>query len=311
MKLMSFLLPNIVALIASLAITNNAAAAGRTFYLDVKNNEEVPLTITISAKGHNCYEPNPEGLPGTIKTIAPGSSYGWWINRRQGHGCDGEQGVFMMTFDPYLKDGAKRDTTCFTFDNAMHLGINNGCVNQYQGTLVKTDSDKYQYQSSGLVKKLSAVRQGGEWELICSGVCDRSTMKSTSETKSESKTLSTQQTNAIASSLKITVKDPIGIDVEGSVSSSSSKTLGKVMADSFSRGETNTDTSKYSRTAQEMKEMNIQAMWQWVEPMHLSDGTKYVVRSNLVTCTSNSLAPSYGPTDPRANQTCTGSLINM
>ncbi len=298
----------LISMVTSVVLNSSASAAGRTFWLNIVNVNEVPVEFTILKTGHNCYEPEARGALGTIVKLRPGGSYGWWINRVQGHGCDGNQGVFQIKFSPVLKtDAANRDTAWFTYDNAMHLAINRGGVNQYRGKLIKTASDKYQYRTSGLLKKIKATTAYGEWKSVCDGVCNRTTTKTVTTSITTAKSLSREETNAISLELQAGVKSKV-FSASSKLKTSHQVKVGRSMSDSFTNGETNTDASAYVFTPEQMRKLNIQAVWQWVVPMSLSNGKRLLIRSNIYTCTSNSYAPKYYARDPKSAHTCNGAL---
>lgn len=301
-----------------LAFANSANAAGRTIWLSIFNAEDVPIRMTILTGRSNCHEPHREGARGTIRVIEPGTEYGWWINRVQGHGCDGENGQFVLTLTQnkttgtsYLPlsttDGVARQDVCLMFSNSLGMWINERCANQYGGRLEKTRSDAYQFVTAGLTKVLKVNALPGEWDLICSGVCNRQQIATKNRDSKQTSSFSSEETAAISTELSAGVELK-GFSASATVTASHSHTLGRSMSSSVRSGSSFTDHSSFIFTNDEMNKNRIQAVWQWTVPVALSTGSEKIIRSNYYTCTSSNSAPDYDPLDDRATGTCNGSL---
>ncbi|PLX40474.1 MAG: hypothetical protein C0605_06405 [Hyphomicrobiales bacterium] len=72
-----------------------AFAANRVFNLHLENRTKAPVTFLVSPAYHNCYEGSP-GIGAKMGPVRPGRRVTMTIARIQGHGCDGEQGVFAV-----------------------------------------------------------------------------------------------------------------------------------------------------------------------------------------------------------------------
>ena len=298
---------------AASILMSSYAYAGRTIALRIVNKEAVNISFTILKKGHNCYEPYPEGLVSTSIDLKPNANYMWKFNRVQGHGCDGENGVFQVQFSWPEKANEEangkviKDIASFTYDNGSHLQMDSTVANPYPGTLTEQSPSWYLYETAGLIKSITSSSAVGYWKRVCDGVCNHSSTKATAIETTSVKTLSHEEKSAISMSLTAGVKAKI-YSSEFKITKSQERSIGTSMSTSFMNGETNTDASAYVFSPEQMRTMNIQAVWQWVVPIALSDGKNVLIRSKLYTCTSTSEAPTYYAQDSLSKGSCSGTL---
>ncbi len=119
---------------------------------------------------------------------------------------------------------------------------------------------------------------------------------------------SQETTNAVSVALSLGVEFG-GTSASTSVTSSQEKTIGQSMSESFSRGETDTDTSSYSFSPTQQESFNIKAVWQWVAKTTIkSTGEQVLIRSNSYACTSVGDAPTSLPDSNEALNSCSGGL---
>ncbi len=124
--------------IAAISLSGTASADPRIFDLFLKNGMKQPVSIMLSNEGHNCYEGSVP-IGSLIGPIAPGATSKIVLARVQGHGCDGEQGVFRIA--PIMGANEPQD---FNFDNAGHLALSNKTYS-YTGTLSPKDMSTLSY----------------------------------------------------------------------------------------------------------------------------------------------------------------------
>ncbi len=299
-----------VCILSSLIITSTTHAAGRTFWLNVVNKDEVAISVTIAQI--NCYEPEIRGQHGTKFTLQPNGVYGFWINRVQGNDCDGEQGEFKLIFSPEPDDKINtltRNETYFDFDNKMNLTVNhNNHPNQYPGTLIKTASDKYQYQTSRQLKRPEFDKPTGKnkayWEMVCSSACTLSNSVTVTKGSSTETVKNTEETDAISKSLTIGVELPYGISVEASTSTENSKTQGQSFSTAMSEEKSTTQESAISYTPDDFKRFGIGRIWQWVAEVPMQSGKSVKIRSLNYTCTPGNRPPTYLPNSDKDVRTC-------
>jgi len=70
-----------------------AAQAGTPGYLSIHNNSDAVVSFTVTNAGWNC---NDAPLRGDVVQVPAGGTVEMLFVRKNGHGCDGEQGVFDM-----------------------------------------------------------------------------------------------------------------------------------------------------------------------------------------------------------------------
>ncbi len=103
----------------ALTISATASAQSRIFDLHLQNGLKQSISVIINGTGHNCYEGTP-GVGSLLGPLRPGERSTVRLARVQGHGCDGEQGVFQIqpTYGGNEMQG-------FSFDNSGHLFMTN------------------------------------------------------------------------------------------------------------------------------------------------------------------------------------------
>lgn len=283
--------------------SNQAMAANRIFDLYIENSDSKPVTITISSEDNNCYEGTP-GVGEVFQNVIPKGRVKITLARVQGHGCNGKQGEFSLVFDPGV--GVKT-IQHFDFDNDGGLELTPGRVKVYPGTLSpKNPKDGSYTYSTFKTPDVTAGAARGSWIPICQGICNSSHATSISNEFTEETRKSTETVRAITTSLEAGVKFEGAGSVKSKVSTTLETRVGHEMAQSVKRGETNTDTSNYVFTPEQMTSLNIFAIWQWVATTDLSNDQQVVVRSNKFTCTPDGEPPTYYPGSPQDIGACRG-----
>lgn len=285
--------------LVSLGAVGTASTAYAAFPLILKNNDSIAIRATLSTDDNNCYEGSPP--LGEIMDIPPHGQYRMVLSRVGGHGCDGRQGEFTVTFKP--APPGKTDQH-FDFSNDNELELTPGRANPYPGRLVKNGDGSYTYA----MYARPAITAGpviGRWSLICQSICSNSAAVSQSITKTSETSENEEVTRAVAVSLEGGVEFK-GISAKTSVTMSEEKKIGHSMSESLTNGETFTETRNFVFTPEQMKSLNIFAVWQWVASAPLSDGHVFTLGSNKVTCTPDAQPPSYLPGSPEDLRACRG-----
>jgi hypothetical protein len=235
--------------------------------------------------------------------VPPGGKYTMHLSRVGGHGCNGKQGEFTLQFNPAPPDRSQQH---FDFSNDDELGLTGGRANPYPGQLSgKNPSDgSYTYT----LYKRDAIVAGkavGSWKSVCQQICNNSVAIGKSIFNTSETTRSEDVTRAVSISLEAGV-DFEGLSAKTSVTASEEKRIGQSMSESVARGETFSDTRNYIFTPEQMRDLNIFAVWQWIATTPLSDGSTFTVGSNQVTCTRDARAPAYLPGSPEDLKACRG-----
>lgn len=131
------------------AIPVAATAQSRIFDLHLQNGTDTSMSIIISGIGHNCYEGSP-GIGALLGPMRPGAVTTIRIARVQGHGCDGEQGVFSI--QPTYGGGESQG---FSFSNNGALFLTSTPTG-YQGALSgKAADESYTWTISSNADRMS------------------------------------------------------------------------------------------------------------------------------------------------------------
>jgi hypothetical protein len=269
--------------------------------LYIKNIDSQPITIKLLTEENNCYEGNVP-LGQIWENLAPGSTIKITLARVQGHGCDGRQGEFTLEFTPGVGVKTKQH---FDFDNGGNLGLTGGYPNQYPGSLSGKNrvNESYTY-TTFQHPPVTAGEALGRWSLLCQQICNYSAQDARTTSQTTTKTYSDEEKRAIKTSLESKLEfEGVG-SLTGTIETSYEKTIGHSMSESFQRGETWTDTRSYVYTPEQMRDLNIFALWQWIAETKLSTGEIVTVRSPKITCTPDANSPQYLPGMPQDLKAC-------
>ena len=294
-----FKMTNLAALLVIIVLLmpiSTVDAQNRIFQFSIHNpdtdpNSELKVTLTAGS----CYEGTmPNGQNYYIKggqTLLLGD-----VARVQGNGCDGEQGYFTLTFSPNPREQSQVN---FHFSNDG--GMATYGANQYPGVLNPKVGNGYTYTSYEWPKASKVV---GRWKWVCGNVCNESVTESFSLSEGTEENKSTQVTNAVSASLTMGVGY-----AEGTVSASHEKS----MTDEFTRIVNSTKSVATTKNLvfkqDELRDLGIHAIWQWIGETKYQ-GSPYTISTSIMTCTSGTDAPTYGPFDVASVGTCTGGLKN-
>jgi hypothetical protein len=127
-----------IALGVTLGVVGMASAANRIFDLHLENGLIQPISILISPTAHNCYEGTP-GIGSLLGPISSGDRATITLARVQGHGCDGEQGVFQL--QPTI---GQNEALSLNFDNEGNLALSS-ITNSYTAHLTDKSSADESY----------------------------------------------------------------------------------------------------------------------------------------------------------------------
>jgi hypothetical protein len=295
--------------VASLAAVLGTAgcADAEAVNLFIKNGDTQPVTVTLRADNNNCYESDQTAL-GQIWNIPPAGQVKMFFWRVGGHGCNGRQGEFELEFDPAV--GASK-VTHFDYDSHGGLEVSSGRANVYPGALKEIKGEgngdtTYTYVTFRLHEPVVAGKSVGHWDKICDNICNYQHMHTVTTTSTTTKNYTESETRSISSSLESKMEfEGIG-SLTGTISTETAKTIGKEMSDSFQRGETYSDVDNYVFTPEQMRDLKVYAIWQWVADTYLSNGQIATVRSRSFTCTPDANPPRYLPGAAEAVKACRG-----
>lgn len=171
----------------------------------------------------------------------------------------------------------------------------------------KDDGDKtYTYVTYRLHEPITAGKSVGHWISICENVCNYQHVHTVATTSTTTKTYTDEQKTSITSSLESKIEfEGIG-SLTGTITTESARTIGKQMSDSFQRGETYSDADNYVFTPEQMRDLKVFAIWQWIADTYLSNGEVATMRSRSFTCTPDANPPQYLPGSPAALKACRG-----
>jgi hypothetical protein len=305
------------------ATTTSASAENIRFWFNIANLDEVPLTIEI-LKGKetiHCYEPDPQGLPGTITKIPRYGTYAWYFKMTEG--CDIGTGRFGFKVTPWFNrgDGATRDTAQFYFNGDKGFSVRGDVPNQYEGKLIATGTSLFQYQTSGLMKKPVAgapveVTTTGAWEFLCGAGanCTITSAQQFSVSKSLAKGWNESVEKAVSGTLG--VKTTTGVEVGGdayggkvtsSVEISASVTAGLTNAVARSNDSTDTKGTDTSSTiACQKTAPKDKLMYVWKESVSVSNISGSADMKMCLFACSDSGTPTFGQFSKEAITSCAG-----
>jgi hypothetical protein len=258
--------------------------------LAAAGNSSRVVTVQLLTEQHNCYEGQP--ALGTKWTLQPGAQASMFLSRVQGHGCNGRQGEFTLSFAPGAANGETIQR--FNFDNDGGLNRNVDYPGFYPGSLSAMEPQTRTFTYTTWRSPVQAGRAEGHWQLVCQGVCNKEITVSVTDARTNTVTDSSEIIRAVSATLEAGVQFK-GIGVSGSLTSSESRRVGREMSESISHGVTNTDTEKIQFSHEEMRGLNIFSVWQWAATTTLSDNSVYVVKTARYTCTANGQTPNYLP----------------
>ncbi len=294
-----FYLPGVLGFVSAACFATGAAAE---FPLYLKNDGTEAVRVTLLTEDHNCYEGQP--ALGEVMDVQPGKPYKMILSRVQGHGCNGRQGEFTLEFNPAPDSKNRRH---FDFSNDDGLGLTGNRPNNYPGVLSgKNPADGSYTYTLYVPPKVTAGQAAGSWKKICQQICNNSEAMSRSITKTTETTQSREVINAVAISLEAGVKIE-GMGAKTSVTQSEEKRIGHSMSVAVANGEISTDTRNYVFSPEQMKSLNIFAVWQWVATTPLSDGSIFTIGGKELTCTPDDQPPTYLPGSPQDLKACRGS----
>jgi hypothetical protein len=289
--------------VSLLLAVGSAQAANRIFNLHLKNIDSQPITFKILTTGHNCYQGSP-GLGQIFENVAPGKHVTIRLARVQGHGCNGEQGQFEVEFTPGV--GTNYTIQHFDFDNSGTLNRTSQ-VNSYPGSLSAKAADESYTYFTHQRPVVTASKAVGSWEFLCQGVCNDTVSKEITNTTTNEKTQSRETTQAISIALQAGVNFPGG-SAQTTVTASQEKKVGQSMSQSISRGETNTKGKTILFSPEQMRDLGIFAVWQWVASTRMSTGSQIIVTTDKISCTADGNPPTYLPGAIEDIEACRGGL---
>lgn len=239
---------------------------------------------------------------GLVFVVEPDGVYKFGFSRRGGHGCNGQNAYFALTFTH--EDGETKSINFATAGTGeVWLGQTD---NPYRGTLTGPDalSGSYTYTTVKIKRKLTAGKVIGSWQFLCQGICGKETSIVKNETTNETKQ-STETKEAISVSLTggmdLGPLAKVEATVTGSLEKSNSESMANTVMSSTEEGH-----EIILPTLEQRKQYGIFAVWQWVGRTKMSDGSTILIKTNKITCTSDGNPPKYLPGDKIDVGACIG-----
>lgn len=279
--------------------SGSSQAASRIFDLHLVNGEgNPPVTFKISSNYHNCYEGN-VGIGQQIGTAVPGSGYVTvTLARVQGHGCNGENGVFAIEVSN--QPGV---LIRFNFDNAGSLWLVDPRNIQPIGTLSAKRSDESYVFATQPRQRVSAGKVTGQWVRVCQQFCNMTFKHEITNTTTNTVETSSEIREALSVTLEAGVEFG-GASASTSVTASQERSVGQRMSQELATaGMTGTETT-INLSLEQMEERGLFAIWQWVATTQLSNGQSIVLTTVKYTCTPDAQAPQYLPDTPEDVRAC-------
>lgn len=278
----------------ALALPSSSALAYSIFNFYVSNIDSKPVTITLRAG--NCY--NGSMPDGERTKLPPGGFMVITVKRDQGSNCDGEAGVFNLEFDPPDADGRKTARFEFSNDGGMWLG---NIANKYPGTLSpRNQVGNYVYTTVPSVVTPAVTPIGkakGYWSFVGQGLVDQTVKYEVTNQTSTDKTVSNETKQSIAAALEAGVEAG-PFSVKATLTATEERTVGHSMSIGLMNSITQSTEIKIAMTNTEMNEANVFAIWQWVAEVPMSDGSRMLIKTSMITGTPDANPPTYLPGSP-------------
>jgi len=284
-------------------------AQNRTFFLEIVNDQPVPMVMEILPKERFCYEPHPEGEGGTEVTIEPQESYGWVVNRRQGHGCDGRNGEFTLRFlpvDKRLRNVGSR--VCFSYTNtrALFLGrtVHVSCDGGNFGRLMRVDDHHYQYFIVGDYKVPTASVEYGYWKQICKDGCTANAILRRGE-------MNRNEEIATADALLAKGVRLQRYQLESQADFDEMMATGRAMSEQILKSHRQGTVPTLPYSNEDMGQLGIGTVWQWMAHVRVRDHHErsYETPSDFLACMRDDLEPVIYPTDPEVERSCLAGFV--
>jgi hypothetical protein len=181
-------------------------------------------------------------------------------------------------------------------------------VNPYPGTLsAKAADESYTYYTHKRPVVI-ASKAVGSWAFLCQGICNDTVSREITNTTTNEKSQSRETTQAISIALEAGVDFPGGASAKTTVTASQEKKVEHSMSQSISRGETNTKTKTVIFSPEQMRDLGIFAVWQWIASTQMSTGSQIIVTTNKTSCTADGNPPTYLPGAREDIEACRGGL---
>jgi len=131
--------------------------------------------------------------------------------------------------------------------------------------------------------------------------------KEITNTTTNEKSQSRETTQAISIALEGGVDFPGGA-AKTTMTASQEKKVGHSMSQSISRGETNTKGKTIIFTPEQMRDLGIFSVWQWVASTQMSTGSQIIVTTDKISCSADGNPPTYLPGAREDIEACRGGL---
>ena len=277
-------------LIIAVLTTSNASAASRIFKLHLHNLDMTrSVDFKVNNGWYNCYEGTP-GRGQWVGRAAPNGKVTMTIARVQGNGCDGEQGKFAI-------EVGNQGIVYFNFSNGGGLGLTKRPGN-YVGTLSHKSGydESYTWYTKRKNRAITASKASAKWVPLCEAICNESVSTTVTVGNSKEAVKSRETKKAISVTLEAGVNFPGGVgSASTSLTASEERTVGRSFSQAMSTENSTTSQRNVVYTPQEMIDLNIFAVWQWVAETRLSNGQKARVSTNKYACTPTAAKPKFLP----------------
>lgn len=286
-------------LILAVLTTSNAAAASRIFKLHLHNLDMTSaVTFKISKGHHHCYEGTP-GLGQWVGRAAPNGKLTMTIARVQGNGCDGDQGHFAI-------EVGNQGLVYFNYSNGGGLAVTKKS-GSYQGRLSHKSGydESYTWYTKQKNRAITAGKASAKWVPLCEAICNESVSTTLTVGNSSEAVKSRETKNAISLTLEAGVNFPGGVgSASTSLTTSEERTVGSSFSQAMSTENSITSQRNVVYSPQEMIDLNIFAVWQWVAETRLSTGEIARITTNKYACTPTAGKPKFLPASREYVSSC-------
>ncbi|WAP67090.1 hypothetical protein [Jiella pelagia] len=150
---------------------------------------------------------------------------------------------------------------------------------------------------------ITAGKATGTWIKVCQQLCNKLFKTEIVNTSTNRTETSTEVRNAVSATLETGVE--LGaFSAGGSVTAETEKTTGTTMSQELSTSSMTGSETTVNLSREEMEDIDVFAVWQWVATTRLSNGNDIVLTTVQYTCTPDARMPRYLPGSRDDIQAC-------
>ena len=276
-----------------------AEAYNRIFPLHLKNGaNNDPVTFRVSNSGHRCYEGNVPIGRQVGGAVPAGGHVTITVARVQGHGCDGENGVFSIELSNHPGVAV---SFMYSNDGGMWMPDPNSAA--FGELSAKSPNDESYTWETNLRQAVTAGRATGSWIKVCQGFCNKVFKTEITNTTTNTTETSSEVRQAISATLSGGV-DLGAFSAGGSVTASTESAVGQRMSQELATSSLSGTDTTIQLSLEQMEERGLFSVWQWIATTRMSNGNDIVVTTVQYTCTPDARSPRYLPGSDEDIQSC-------